>query len=165
MKKRKKGSDKTDKNILVRDILRVRNSRKIYIPFYLMIIILVAVVIYIKLSGKPIDDTAFKLSLAFIIAVLIATEIHRLGNYYEINDNSVVHKNGYFSIVLKRLEFNAISDSHTNQTLLERLLSYGDVEIHMFAKENNLIIKNINNPFKFVEFLGSKMGHWRTRMR
>ncbi|MEK6872576.1 MAG: PH domain-containing protein [Nanoarchaeota archaeon] len=165
MKKRKKGLDKTDKNILIRDILRVRNSRKIYIHFYLMIIILVGVVIYTKLSGRPLDDAAFKLSLAFIIAVLIATEIHRLGNYYQINDDSVIHKNGYFSIVLKRLEFNAISDSHINQTLLERFLSYGDVEIHMFSRENNLIIKNINNPFKFVEFLGSKMGHWKTRTR
>ncbi len=164
MKKRKKEL-KTDKNILIRDRLRVRNSRKIYIPLYLMIVVLVAVIIYAKFSGRPLDDTAFKLSLAFIIAVLIATEIHRLGNYYEINNNSIVHKNGYFSIVLKRLEFNAISDSNINQTLLERLLAYGDVEIHMFAKENKLIIKNINSPFKFIEFLGSKMGSWRTRAR
>ena len=165
MKKRKKESDKTDKNILVSGTLRVRNSRKIYTLLYLMVIILIVVIIYAKLSGRPLDNTALKLSLAFIIAVLIATEIHRLGNYYQINDNSVIHKKGYFSIVLKRLEFNAISDSNINQTLLERFLSYGDVEIHMFSRENNLIIKKINDPFKFVEFLGNKMSHWKTTLR
>lgn len=165
MKKRKKRIDKGFSGSISNDILKARNSRKIYILFYLMIAIILIAIVYIKVSGRPLNNNALKLSLAFIIAVIIATEIHRIGNYYEINENSIIHKSGYFSTISKRLEFNAISDSHINQNLWQRLLNYGNIEIHMFARENNLIIKNLDNPFKFVEFLGGKMGGWRSRAR
>lgn len=139
------------------DKLRIRNSRKMYIPFYFMSVALIAFIIYIKYIGKPLDDLAFKMSLAFVVAVLIAVEIHRLGNSYEINDNSVIHRRGYLTIVSKRLEFGAISDSDIRQNPWQRLLSYGDVEIHLYSKENRTIIKEINNPSKFVDFLQVKM--------
>ena len=48
--------------------------------------------------------------LAFSVALIIATEIHRFGNLYEINDKSIIHTTGYFNILSKRVEFGAISD-------------------------------------------------------
>ncbi len=144
-------------------ILWVRSTRKSYILLYLMILVIVSLFIYIKITGKPLDRNAFKLSVAFIIAILIATEIHRLGNSYEINNNSVVHRRGYFTIISKRIEFGAISDIDVRQNLWQRLLSYGDVQIFKFSEKS--IIKNINRPFEFTGHLGRVIRGVRGRIR
>lgn len=138
-----------------KSVLKVRNSRKIYIPLYFMIIVLLIVITYIKISGRPLDDMAFKFAMAFIIAVLIATEIHRLGNSYEIAINSVILRNGYFTIISKRIEFGAISDIDVKQNLWQRIFSYGNVQIFKFSEKS--VIRNINKPFVFVNFLSKKM--------
>ena len=145
--------------------LKVRNSRKSYIPIYFMILILVVIIIYILVSGKPLNDLALKLALTFIVIILISTEIHRLGNSYEINRNSVIHRKGYFNITSKRLEFGAISDSDIQQSIWQRMFSYGNVEIHLYSKENKTVVKNINHPFEFVDFLQKTMGNTPGRRR
>ena len=144
------------------NILRVSNSRKFYIPFYFMAIILWIIVIYIKISGKSLDNMALNMVIAFSVAVLIATEIHRLGNSYEINESSVIHRKGYLSIISKRIEFGAISDVDVKQNLWQRFLYFGDVEIFKFSEKS--IIRDINNPFKFVEFLEKKLDSRRGRV-
>lgn len=141
----------------VGNILRTRTSRKFYVPFYVMIVILVFILIYIQVTGRPINSLALKIALVFSIIILIVTEVHRFGNSYEINDNSVIHKNGYLTILSKRLEFGAISDSDVTQNPWQRILSYGNVEIHLYSKENKTMIRNINNPNGFVDFLQKKM--------
>ena len=149
MKKEKKEEDK----------LKIRNSRKTYIPIYFMMFVLALIIAYILNSGKPLNDLAFRLASVFVVVVFIATEIHRLGNSYEINDNSIIHKSGYFNITSRRLEFGAISDSDVQQSIWQRLFSYGNVEIHLFSKENKTVVKNINHPFKFIDFLQEKMNN------
>jgi len=145
------------------DILKVRNTRKVYIFFYLMIFILIAAIVYIKYNGAEIDDFAIKLVLIFAIFILISTEIHRLGNSYEINDHSVVHRRGYLNINSSRFEFGAISDSDVHQSLWQRFFSYGNAEVHLFSKENRILIRDINKPYEFVRFLHKKMGAFRRR--
>ncbi len=147
------------------DKLNVRNTRKVYIPLYFMAVGLLIVMIYIKASGRPLNDLALKIALIFSVSVLVYSEIHRFGNSYEINVNSVVHKKGYLSTVSKRAEFGAISDSDIKQTLWQRLFSYGDVEIHLYSKENKTVVKNISNPFGFVDFLEKKMSKHGGRQR
>jgi hypothetical protein len=55
-------------------MFRVRNSRKLYVPFYLMIIVLIGVLSYIQYTGRPLNDMAFKMVLAFSIALIMATD-------------------------------------------------------------------------------------------
>jgi len=140
------------------DKLKIRSSRKAYIPVYFMMLVLALIIIYILNSGKPLNDLAFKLASVFAVVIFIATEIHRLGNSYEINNNSIIHRSGYLNITSKRLEFGAISDSDVQQSIWQRLFSYGNVEIHLFSKENKTIVKNINHPYRFVDFLQRTMG-------
>ena len=79
---------KMKKNFNKGEIFKVRNSRKLYAPFYMMIIVLLGVLVYIQYTGKPLNDMAFKMVLAFSVALIIATEIHRFGNLYEITVNN-----------------------------------------------------------------------------
>ena len=143
--------------------LRIRNTRKVYLPFYMMVFVLIIFITYIKSSGMPLNNTALVLALAFSIAVLIATEIHRLGNAYEIEENSIVHKHGYFSIISKRIEFGAISDVDVKQNLWQRMFLFGDVQIFKFSEKS--IIKNIDKPFYFVSFLEKKMRNRQGRVK
>ncbi len=148
------------------EILKVSNSRKLYIPFYLMVIILLGAIAYIKYENKPLNDVALKLVLGFCAFVFLATEIHRLGSSYEVNNHSLIHRKGYFSISSKRLEFGAISDCDVRQNLWQRIWNYGDVEVHLFSRENTTLVKYIDKPYVFVEFLQKKMRRVRGgRMR
>ena len=148
-----------------RVFLKIRNSRKVYIPFYAMIAILVGTTAYIKYIGRPIDHTAFLLTVGFSVFVLAITEIHRLGNSYEMNNNSITHKQGYFSISSKQLQFGAVSDCDVHQNFWQRIFSYGNVEVHLFSRENTTCIKNINRPYEFMELLQRKMRGFRGRSR
>jgi uncharacterized membrane protein YdbT with pleckstrin-like domain len=139
------------------DILRVRNTRKLYIPFYIMVLVLLLTIIYIKISGRFLNPLALNFSLLFSFLLIIGTEIHRLGHSYEINDHSIIHKYGYFSTVSKTMQFGAISDSDVEQDLWQRIFSYGNIEIHLYSKQNTSLIKNINKPFNFVAFLQMKL--------
>jgi uncharacterized membrane protein YdbT with pleckstrin-like domain len=147
------------------DVLKASNSRKVYIPFYFMILVLLGAIIYIKYMHRPLNDIAIKLVLAFCTFIFLATEIHRYGSSYEINNHSLIHRSGYFSISSKRLEFGAISDSDVRQTFWQRIWNYGDVEVHLFSRENTTCVKDVDRPYVFVEFLQKKMRRFRGRMR
>ena len=136
-------------------MFRVRNSRKLYVPFYLMIIVLIGVLSYIQYTGRPLNDMAFKMVLAFSIALIMATEIHRFGNLYEINDKSIIYTTGYFNILSKRVEFGAISDIDVIQGPWQRILGFGHITLFKFAEGPTL--KNINRPKNFVDYLENKM--------
>ena len=142
-------------------ILRLRTSRKLYIPFYVMAITLVIFLGYIKFSERPLSNFSVKLVIAFVILVFIVTEIHRLGNLYEINDKSVVHTNGYFSTVSKRVEFGAISDIDILQGPWQRIIKFGHITLFKFSEGPTL--KNINRPKDFVDYLQYKMRAFRSR--
>ena len=153
MKKMKKKFNKGE-------IFKVRNSRKLYAPFYMMIIVLLGVLVYIQYTGKPLNDMAFKMVLAFSVALIIATEIHRFGNLYEINDKSIIHTTGYFNILSKRVEFGAISDIDILQGPWQRIFKFGHITLFKFAEGPTL--KNINRPKDFVNYLEEKMAISRT---
>lgn len=138
-------------------ILKIRNSRKMYIPIYFMVGVLILSLVYIEASGKPLNSIAIKSVILFLLACVIYTEVHRIGNLYEINKNSLVHTMGYFTKRSRRMDFSAISDLYVVQNIWQRLFSYGNIEVRLFSGEEITYIKNINNPSKFVEILLTKI--------
>ena len=122
-----------------------------------MIIILITAVIVIETSDKPLNKNATKLVFIFSIICIVATEIHRFGHSYEVTNTALIHKKGYFSTNYKRVEFGAISDSEVIQNIWQRIFSYGDIEVHMYSKVNVEVVKGINRPDEFVDFLENKI--------
>ncbi len=146
-----------------KDTLRVNNSRKLYIPIYIMILILVLVLSFANYSGKEIDDLAFKTVIVFSIVALISTEINRHMNSYEINSQSLIHRKGIITQITKRVDLTAISDADSNQHLMQRILNYGNVSVHLFSRDGAIPVHHINNPKKFVDFLEEKMNEKRLK--
>ena len=138
-------------------ILRITNSRKVYLWIYLMILILIAVIIFIKLTNRSLNPLAIKLVLTFVVISIIVTELHRKYNTYEIHENALIHTMGILSKRSRKMDFSAISDLYVDQNLWQRLLSFGNIEVRLFSGENTTYIKNVNNPSDFVEIVLRKI--------
>ena len=136
--------------------MRVRNSRKLYLPIYFMIFILIFTMTIIKISGKELSKFALEAVLAFSATLIIFTEIHRFVNLYEINQNSLIHSKGIFVKKTKRVDLLSISDADSKQNPWQWLFKYGDVNINLFSGYNAVPVKTINHPKKFVDFLEEK---------
>ena len=145
------------------EILKTRNSRKLYIPLYIMIFILILTVSIVKSSGKEVNDLAFKTVLIFSGSVIFFAEIHRIINRYEINDQSLVHKKGIFVQTIKRVDLIAVSDADSKQNLWQKFFGYGDVSVHLFSRDSSIQVKSISDPNRFVVFLERKMNEKRAQ--
>lgn len=141
--------------------LKTRSSRKVYIPIYVMIIVVFVVMGAIKFYGKQIDDFAFKVSLAFLFGVFAITEIHRLMNSYEINSHSLVHTKGILVKITRRVDLLAISDADYKQNPWQAIFGYGDVHVRSFSQDSTTAIKNINNPSHFIDVLEDRLSYKR----
>ena len=137
------------------EVLRVRNSRKLYIPIYLMILILFCAVGFVKYSGKEVNNLAWKSVLIFSGFSILFAETHRLGNRYEINDGSFVHVKGILVRTTVKTDLSVISDVVIKQNPWQALLGYGNVHVVVYSEETP--IKNVNNPLMVVSFLEDKM--------
>lgn len=145
--KTKGGSTSPDK------VLKVRNSRKVYIPIYFMILVLILAVAAAKFYGDEVNGLSLKLVLAFSALSLIFTEFHRYSNFYEVTPNSLIISKGIFKNSLRTVDLFSVSDADSNQGVWQRMLNYGDVRIRLFTGESSLNLKGINNPTRFVNFL------------
>ncbi|MBI4116518.1 PH domain-containing protein [Candidatus Pacearchaeota archaeon] len=143
------------------DVLRVRVSRKVYLPVYFMIFVLVSTAAYMKYSGREINPLAFNLMIIFSIFGIIATELHRISNVYEINNNSLVHVKGILFKTTRRTDLLAISDAELKQNPWQQLLNFGNVDAIVFSRDSTTYIKNIDNPPVFLDFLEEKINKKR----
>ena len=137
------------------EVLKMRTSRKVYLPIYIMIFILFAAMGVVKFQGKEINNLAFKSVGVFSIAGILWAETHRMRNKYEINDNAVVHVNGLFFRTIKKTDIHALSDAQLKQNPWQMILGIGDVTANAFSEITTL--KNINKPHKVISFLEEKM--------
>ncbi|MFH1801524.1 MAG: PH domain-containing protein [archaeon] len=136
-------------------IMRIRTSRKYYLPFYIMVFILLSVVIYIKIEGYPINKISFYSAIIFCVLVLKFTEFHRYNSLYEINQDSLVHVQGILtpSKAVRRIDFFAISYIAFDQNWWQRIFRFGNVNVRLFARDSTTMVKNIDKPEKFSKFL------------
>lgn len=139
----------------VGEVLTVRNSRRMYIPVYAMIIILFLTIGVIKYQGKEINTFAFKATIAFSAIGILWTEIHRLRNKYQITDNAVVHVKGLLFKTIRKTDIHALSDAVLKRNPWQMLLGLGDVSANAFSEMT--VLKNISRPNYVIEFLESKM--------
>ena len=148
-----KKKNKPDKG----SFIHFKNSRKLYIPYYFMVIVLLSIIGYLRYNNLPINILTLILVGLFILFVIKATEIHRFSNSYALNHNSLVHTHGIFSKRIKNADLFAISDIDVKQTFWQRILGFGDVYVSLFSDTSNMVVRNINNPVKFGNLIEKMM--------
>lgn len=143
------------------DLLKVRSSRKVYIPVYLMIFILLFTIGAIKYMGRELNSFAFRITLIFSVLCMLMTESHRFRNLYEINNSSLIHTKGILFQSTKRTDLLSVSDAEIKQNPWQRMLNYGTVEAAVFSKDSMTVMHDIDKPMEFVVFLEGKMANKR----
>ncbi len=83
--------------------LIINNSRKLYLPIYLMMIILIAIIGFIKFYDLSLNNLAFTGAGVFIILRICITEIHRKFESYKITPHYLIDSKG---IITKKTKKN-----------------------------------------------------------
>ena len=132
-------------------IRKIRTSRKSYIPYYLMALVVLIIITYIKLKGLPMNKNLFIASIIFIIAVIKITEVHRMTHHYELTPHALEKVEGIFWQKIKRMSYHSINQLHLTQSLWDKLLDIGTVEVTQFSDTVRTEIKNIDKPREFIK--------------
>jgi len=137
--------------------VKFKVSRKLYLPVYLMIIILIAFVVFIKFLGLPLNNLTLIGTVIFTILGIGLTELHRLKDSYHITPDHVEHRSGYIAKSITKILIKSITDIHSKQKAWERILGYGSIKVQSQSGANHIEVKNINNPSNFINILEEKM--------
>ena len=143
-------------------LLVINNSRKAYIPVYIMIILVLSIMVYIWNNNLNINKYSILLVILFFIIALKYTEIHRMIHRWEITQDNFIHVSGLINKRVKKLDFFAISDIEVSQTPWQRLLGYGNINIHQFSEVVSL--KDINHPQRVADLLENTIELKREKM-
>lgn len=137
-------------------LLKVRCSRKKFLFFYIMVIIIASMLIYFAgIKGIKLNTFTWTTSLLFIYLGIKYPEYHRLKDWWAVTDTSLIQSLGLFNKNVREVDFSSISDLDLEQVLFKRILNYGNVNVRLFLNETSIAIKDINNPSKFIEELQS----------
>ena len=139
------------------EIITLRNSRKLYLPIYLMIIILIGVVGYISYIGKPINNIILAAAALFTITGIAGTEIHRLKDYYQISPKFLSHTTGYIAKETKKILIESIIDIDSKQGIWQRLTRFGHIDVFSYSGSNNIHMRNVSDPHKIIDALQEKL--------
>lgn len=145
------------KSFLNKGQLKIRGSRKRYFLIYVMVLIVIAIVGYIRYNNLFLSESAFVFAIIFIISALFSTEIHRFMEFYRITTNYLECTVGLFSKKTKKILIESIVDIDLNQKVWQRFLGYGTLNIHAASGVNIIQIKSINNPVRFMDFLEERV--------
>jgi membrane protein YdbS with pleckstrin-like domain len=135
----------------------VRSSRKGYIVYYVMIVLLLFLMVYIKVSGFDLNYRVSVAALIFMALLIKLTEVDRFAHHYEIGEFCLEKVEGIFFKKYKRMNYGSISQIHFTQNPWEKLLGIGSVEIAQFSETIRTEIKNINKPNDFVHAITKRI--------
>ena len=143
------------------EILITRNSRKTYIPLYVMLTVLFMTIAFIQFSGRELNFIAVQATMIFTLFIIASTELHRMNNLYEIHPSLLVHVKGILKKVTRRTDLLAVSDADISQNLWQMMLGYGNVSVRVFSQDSTMQVRNISDPSDFVDFLTTQRNNIR----
>ena len=138
-------------------LMKLRCSRKWYLPIYLMIAVVIGLVVFIIVSGLSLNKYSLFSAILFVIFGIKLTEVHRLINTYELTENYLIYSKGLFTTNIKRIFIPTISDLILDQTPWQRMLNFGSVDIRRYAEGPAVHLKNIDKPGDFIDLLEERL--------
>lgn len=132
-------------------LLKVKRSRRSYFLIYLMILIIIGVLIYLRKIGLTIPTITLVISIGFILFLIKSIEVHRMKDWWAITNSALIQSLGLLNKNVREVGFSSISDMDVSKPFFKRFLNYGDVHVRLFLNETSINIKDISNPEQFVE--------------
>lgn len=123
--------------------------------FYFPAIVAWIVVLVVLIAGTAVPPLVpLTWAAAAVIAVAgvyftIRGWFHRLTTETDVTDRRVVHKTGFINRHTFEIALDKIASVEVNQTILGRILNYGDVTIVSMGEVKPQPIKTIASPLAF----------------
>lgn len=133
-----------------------RPSRVTLVPALLAAVVLVLVGVGLTLSIRPLFlDRGWPVAISYLPLLLAAAGI-AYGVYvylqwvrllYVITDEEIYVKIGLVSRDVTQVPLTRVQNTSYNQSVLERLLSFGDIHVYTAGTHtDDLILENVPNP-------------------
>ncbi|MCR4327830.1 MAG: PH domain-containing protein [Nanoarchaeota archaeon] len=134
-------------------LLKVWTSRKAYLFYYFLILLLIGVLGYFYFKGIELSTNLWIIAIVLILFLIKFIEIHRIRNWWAITDMALIESKGIVNKNIREIDFTSISDIDLDQWLYKRILGYGTINIRRFMNEASISVKNINNPERFLNIV------------
>ena len=132
-------------------------SRKLYFPFYTMIVLLAFLLIFVKIYGGEISRLSLIGTASFIALGLTITEVHRMRHVYYLTPNYIEHHAGIIARGIKKIHIGSITDIKAQQKIWHRILGFGNIIVQSASGATDISINNINNPNNFIAEFEKRM--------
>jgi len=104
------------------------------------------------------------LTAAIVVGVLFIRPIYhhvqRNHTVYTLTTVKVEFANGVFSKSSRNIPLRHIQDVSVNQTLKERVLGIGDIEIDSATIEGTMPMRSISDPRKYADLILNELQYW-----
>ncbi len=104
------------------------------------------------------------LAAAIVVGVLLIRPIYhhiqRNHTVYTLTTVKVEFANGVFSKSSRNIPLRHIQDVSVNQTLKERVLGIGDIEIDSATIEGTMPMRSISDPRKYADLILNELQYW-----
>jgi membrane protein YdbS with pleckstrin-like domain len=137
----------------------IRTSRWSYVLYYLMVLVVVGVIAYIKIFDLRLERYVFIAALVFCLVIIKATEVHRFSHYYLLGDHALEKVEGILFKKHKRMKYGSISQLHFVQDPFSRVLGIGTIEVAQFSETVRTLIKNVNKPKDILNAISRRVHH------
>jgi uncharacterized membrane protein YdbT with pleckstrin-like domain len=140
-------------------ILTFHPTRLSYVKLYFLglLLILLGLFGYLGIFRVNIPNVSFLLGLFLGTILILLAEILRLFSTYTITDQRIIERYGIFSKKENSVTWDKISSSSLQQTLFERLMNIGDIELWSVggSEEPEITLMNVPNIKKVTSLIDS----------
>jgi len=121
--------------------------------WFKILLLLVGVGVYFKVD----NEWMHLLLLVFIGVLLIKTLVQRYDRRYMIGPMGVELHVGILSRDFTRIEYRHIRGAHMRQSLRQRLLKTGQIEISTAGSDEHLLMDDVKNPVFYTNIIKSRL--------
>ena len=141
-------------------VYRAAISRWKFFPSYLVgtLLVLAAIAVYVVRGNNGVESLAMAaVPLVIGLAVILSAVIRRQTTELVLTDRRIITKRGLVSRDTVEMNLNKVESLHVNQSLVGRILDYGDVTVVGTGASLEPLL-GISSPIELRKRIGSAAG-------
>jgi len=139
---------------------KFHRSRWVFFPGYLASFALIASAVWSFTFDSTLTALLILVGLVGFIICEVFIRVERL----HLDENRVIYARGFLGVKSRRLSYEGITDVEVSQSLLQRMLGFGNVEISTpSTSDTEIRFKNVASPKKLEELMEKHHVQWHEK--
>lgn len=135
-------------------------------PGLAAIVVLVSAALIAHFMFGQLPAAAIAMGLALLIALVVGWKYMLLrANQYIVTNHRVIRQTGLLSVSSMDSRLDKVNNVEHRQTLMGRMLGYGDVEIDTASEGGRAVFADISNPLGFKHAIVQAAEGYRGSLR